>query len=161
MFFICSKRNIPKILNRYLKAAMRFTHFCQSIWSETLHLSYVGHGYWNVGEHVAFGVNFLNGRTRCCHITAICYIILILLLFKRILPVCCGNLIILPIVVVVVGIATGYGLDDQEVGVWVPLGSRIFSSPRRPDRLWGPPNFLSNGYRLDHSPPTSAEVKKM
>jgi hypothetical protein len=45
-----------------------------------------------------------------------------------------------------VGIATGYGLDDQRVGVRVPVGSRIVSSPRRPDRLWGPPN-LSNGYR--------------
>jgi hypothetical protein len=38
----------------------------------------------------------------------------------------------------VVRIATGYGLDDQGVGVRVPVGSRIFSSPRRPDRLWGP-----------------------
>jgi hypothetical protein len=34
-----------------------------------------------------------------------------------------------------VGIATGYGLDDREVGVRVPVGSRIFSSPRRPDQL--------------------------
>jgi hypothetical protein len=34
-----------------------------------------------------------------------------------------------------VGIATGYGLDDQGVGVRVPEGSRIFSSPRCPDRL--------------------------
>jgi hypothetical protein len=33
------------------------------------------------------------------------------------------------------GIATGYGLDDQGVEVGVPVGSRIFSSPRRPDRL--------------------------
>jgi hypothetical protein len=41
-----------------------------------------------------------------------------------------------------VGIATGYGLDDREVGVRVP----VESSPRRPDRLWGPPNLLSNGY---------------
>jgi hypothetical protein len=41
-----------------------------------------------------------------------------------------------------VGIATGYGL----AGVQVPVGSRIFYSPRRPDRLWGPPNLLSNGY---------------
>jgi hypothetical protein len=32
-----------------------------------------------------------------------------------------------------IGIATGYGLDDRGVGVRVPLGSRIFSSPRRPD----------------------------
>jgi hypothetical protein len=35
----------------------------------------------------------------------------------------------------VVGIVTGYGLDDQGVGVRIPVGSRIFSSPRRPDRL--------------------------
>jgi hypothetical protein len=35
----------------------------------------------------------------------------------------------------VVGIATGYGLNDGGVGVRVPVGSRIFSSPRRPDRL--------------------------
>jgi hypothetical protein len=45
----------------------------------------------------------------------------------------------------VVGIATGYGMDDGEVGVRVPVGSRVFSSPRRPDRLWGPPNLLSDG----------------
>jgi hypothetical protein len=47
----------------------------------------------------------------------------------------------------VVGIATGYGLDDQDVRVQVPAASRIFSSTRRPERLWGPPNLLSNGYR--------------
>jgi hypothetical protein len=40
-----------------------------------------------------------------------------------------------------VGIATGDGLDDRVVGVRVPVESRIFSSPRRPERL------LSNGYR--------------
>jgi hypothetical protein len=28
-----------------------------------------------------------------------------------------------------------------------PGEARIFSSPRRPDRLWGPPSLLSNGYR--------------
>jgi hypothetical protein len=32
-----------------------------------------------------------------------------------------------------VGIATGYGLDDREVGVRVPVGSKIFSSARRSD----------------------------
>jgi hypothetical protein len=47
----------------------------------------------------------------------------------------------------VVGIATGYGLDDGVVGVRIPVGSRIFSSPLRQDQLWGPSSLLSNGYR--------------
>jgi hypothetical protein len=47
----------------------------------------------------------------------------------------------------IVGKATSYGLDDRGVEVRVPVGSRISSSPRRPDRLWSPPNLLSNGYR--------------
>jgi hypothetical protein len=46
-----------------------------------------------------------------------------------------------------VGITTGYGLEDRGVGVRVPVGSRIFSSPRSPDLLCGPPNLLFNGYR--------------
>jgi hypothetical protein len=46
-----------------------------------------------------------------------------------------------------VGIATDYGLDDWEVEVRVPVGSRIFTSPCCPDRLWGPPNLLYNAYR--------------
>jgi hypothetical protein len=46
-----------------------------------------------------------------------------------------------------VGMAIGYGLDDWRAGVQVPVGSKIFSSPRRPDRFWGPPNLLSNVYR--------------
>jgi hypothetical protein len=46
-----------------------------------------------------------------------------------------------------VSIATGYGLVDWEVGVRVPVGSRIITSPCRPDRLWGPTNLLYNGYR--------------
>jgi hypothetical protein len=73
----------------------------------------------------------------------------------------------------VVGTATGYGLDVRGVGVRVPVGSRIFSSPCLPDRLSGPPSLLSKGYRglspelkrpgreADHSPPNNAEVKKM
>jgi hypothetical protein len=72
-----------------------------------------------------------------------------------------------------VGIVTGYGPDDRGVGVRVPVRLRLFSSPRRPDRLWGPPNLLSNGHRglsipevrrpwrEAHHSPTSAEVKKM
>jgi hypothetical protein len=46
----------------------------------------------------------------------------------------------------VVGIATAYGLDDRGVGVRIPVGARIFSSSRRPDRLWSPPDLLPNGY---------------
>jgi hypothetical protein len=43
-----------------------------------------------------------------------------------------------------VGIATAY-VDNRGVGVRVQVGSRIFTSPCRADRLWGPPSFLSNG----------------
>jgi hypothetical protein len=59
--------------------------------------------------------------------------------------------------------------------VWLlfPVGAGIFfSSPPRPDRLWGPPSLLSKFYRgahspdvqlpcrgSDHSPPHSVEVK--
>jgi hypothetical protein len=67
--------------------------------------------------------------------------------------------------------------DSMKVrgGRWrgrVPVGSRIAIS-YRPDRFWGPPSLLSNGYRglsprgvkqqereADHSSPTSAETKK-
>jgi hypothetical protein len=45
-----------------------------------------------------------------------------------------------------VGIATGYWLDDRGVGVRVPVGSKMFTSPCSPDRFWGPPSFLTNGY---------------
>jgi hypothetical protein len=45
-----------------------------------------------------------------------------------------------------IGIATVYELDDRGFGVWVPVGERIFTSPRRPDRLWGPLSLLSNRY---------------
>jgi hypothetical protein len=34
-----------------------------------------------------------------------------------------------------VGIATGCGLDNRGVGVRVAVEPRIFTSPRRPDRL--------------------------
>jgi hypothetical protein len=42
-----------------------------------------------------------------------------------------------------------------------------FTAQYRPGRLWGPPNFLYNGYRVkrqvheaDHTAPISAEVEK-
>jgi hypothetical protein len=34
---------------------------------------------------------------------------------------------------------------DSSVGI--ATGCGLVSSPQRPDRLWGPPSFLSNGYR--------------
>jgi hypothetical protein len=46
-----------------------------------------------------------------------------------------------------IDIATGYGLDDQGVGVRVPVEANMFTSPCRPDRLWVPPSLLANGYR--------------
>jgi hypothetical protein len=46
-----------------------------------------------------------------------------------------------------VGIATGYELDDRGVRVLVTVVSRIFFTPHRPDRLWGSPSLLSDGYR--------------
>jgi hypothetical protein len=68
-----------------------------------------------------------------------------------------------------VGIAAASRMDS--------LGSiggraRFFSSPLRPERLWGPPSLLYNGYgggvapglkrlgrEADHTPPSRAEVK--
>jgi hypothetical protein len=59
-------------------------------------------------------------------------------------------------------------MEDREVGVQVPAGSQILSPPRRPDRFWGPtqppirwvPEVKWPGRGADHSPQTSAEVKK-
>jgi hypothetical protein len=46
-----------------------------------------------------------------------------------------------------VGTVTGYWLNERRIGVLVSVVSRIFTSPRRPDRLWGPSNLLSNWYQ--------------
>jgi hypothetical protein len=70
-----------------------------------------------------------------------------------------------------VGIATSYWLDDWRVGVRVPVGARIFSTSFRPalgstqPPIQWVPGALSPGVRrpgreTNHSPATSAEVKK-
>jgi len=55
--------------------------------------------------------------------------------------------------------------------IYTGSGKRFLSSPKYPDRLWGPPSLLFNRYRgsvpaekrsgrdIDHSPPYSTEVK--
>jgi hypothetical protein len=72
-----------------------------------------------------------------------------------------------------VDIETGYGLGGQEVGVPVPAGSRVFSVASRPALGPTQPTIqwvlgaLSQGVNrqggreAEHSPPTSAEVKKI
>jgi hypothetical protein len=72
----------------------------------------------------------------------------------------------------VVGIETSYGSADRGVGVRVPVGSRIFSKLSRPALRstqppiqWVPgaliPGVKRPGREAHHSPPASAEVKKM
>jgi hypothetical protein len=65
----------------------------------------------------------------------------------------------------IIGVAMSYGAGRADS---IPGSGKIFfSTPQRPDPLWGPPSLLSNGYRgvkqqgreADHSPPSSAEVK--
>jgi hypothetical protein len=72
-----------------------------------------------------------------------------------------------------VGIATSYGLYNRGVGVRVPVWSKKLSSPDRRHRLrstqppiqWVPGAIFTGikrpGREVDHSPPSSAEVKKM
>jgi hypothetical protein len=57
-------------------------------------------------------------------------------------------MIIIIIIIIVsqvssVGIATGYWLDGR---VRFPAVQDFFFSQQRPDRLWGSPIVLSNGY---------------
>jgi hypothetical protein len=39
------------------------------------------------------------------------------------------------------------GIDRRGVGFRVPVRSKIFTSPCRPDHLWGQPSFLLNWHR--------------
>jgi hypothetical protein len=73
-----------------------------------------------------------------------------------------------------VSIVSGYGLDDQAIEVRSPtVAKAILLYPLCPDRLWGPPSLLYNGYRryipgvkvrpgrdADYSSPSSAKVEK-
>jgi hypothetical protein len=62
----------------------------------------------------------------------------------------------------VLGIATVYGLDDLELGVRVPVRSGIVSTSSRPALGFiQPPIQWVPGREADHSPPDSAEVKKL
>jgi hypothetical protein len=92
-------------------------------------------GFWDLWDHLAvslfLGGGFLRGSCRIRIVDDYFFPELLIFILWR-----SG-----------VGIVTGYGLDDRGVGVRVPVGSRIFSSPSRPDRLWGPLSLLSNGYR--------------
>jgi hypothetical protein len=43
-------------------------------------------------------------------------------------------------------LGTSYDSDDRGFGGRVPVGSRMFTSPRRPERFCGPPSLIFNGY---------------
>jgi hypothetical protein len=72
-----------------------------------------------------------------------------------------------------VSIVSGYRLDDRAIEVRSHAEEKgFFLYPLCPDRLWGPPSLLYNGYRgpfpggkewpgrdADHSPLCSAEVE--
>jgi hypothetical protein len=68
----------------------------------------------------------------------------------------------------VVCIETGYGLEDRGVLVRVPdlsISSRSILESKQPPIQWipvdFPPGLKRQRHVADHSPPTSAEVKKM
>jgi hypothetical protein len=46
-----------------------------------------------------------------------------------------------------VGIVIRYAFDDRRVGVRVSVRPGTFPSPLRTGRTWGPPIFLSDGYK--------------
>jgi hypothetical protein len=51
------------------------------------------------------------------------------------------------------GIAAGYGLDGPGSVPGAATFSVLHSVRSGPNRLWGPPSLLSNGYRWSSAPP--------
>jgi hypothetical protein len=60
-----------------------------------------------------------------------------------------------------VGIATGYGLDDQRGGSSSPGRVKIFHFSYKMGTGGSFPGVKRQGRESDHSPQTSADVKKM
>jgi hypothetical protein len=65
-----------------------------------------------------------------------------------------------------VGIATGYGFDSRGVRVRFPVGSKSsllhdVQSDSKVHPVSSPPGVKRPRCEVDHSPPTSAEVKKI
>jgi hypothetical protein len=64
---------------------------------------------------------------------------------------------------------TSYGLENRGVGVRIPIGARLLSSPHRRDRFWGPPRVpirlilwaFTPGCEADHSPANSTEITRL
>jgi hypothetical protein len=73
--------------------------------------------------------------------------ILLILIILLAIVLCGLNSLLFPVHGFGNCIATDYGLDGRGVGVQIPVGARIFSCRLRPDRFWGPPSILSDGYR--------------
>jgi hypothetical protein len=72
-------------------------------------------------------------------------------------------------IIIIITLLLGVGIAQSVYGLEgpgsIPGTKNYFSIPQRPDRLWGPPGFLSDGYRglfprarMLNSPPSSAEV---
>jgi hypothetical protein len=59
-----------------------------------------------------------------------------------------------------VGLATGYGLDDRGVGVRVHVGCGVHPASYPVGTGALSPGLKRPGREADHSPPASAEVKK-
>jgi hypothetical protein len=113
----------------------------KQVWDQTHCQNYYRwNGYFIEGLQ-SFGIRFvilvrMFIQTTHFHSSMLLTCLLVLLILKRI-PLLFFRFIRVilykvQILLSVVGIATGYGLDDRKVGVPVPVGSRIFSTSSRP-----------------------------